>query len=159
MTRDERQDLCVENWIKEGKCRATLICATGFGKTNVAIKASKRFLNKNQNGRITVVVPSEPLQIQWISILKASNIKANVLIINSAIKEIRKTDFLIIDELHTALSEEFIKVFSMIKHTLFLGLTATIERLDNRNELIKRQKFKGLPSEVAKRMTFEEQLP
>lgn len=30
MTRDERQDLCIEKW-KEASGRATIVAATGFG--------------------------------------------------------------------------------------------------------------------------------
>lgn len=39
-SRDIRQEKCVEKWVK-AKCKGTLIAATGFGKTRVALMCIK----------------------------------------------------------------------------------------------------------------------
>lgn len=43
---------------------------------------------------------------------------------------------LIIDELHTACSEIFIKIFDIVNYRYFLGLTGTLDRLDGREDLL-----------------------
>ena len=137
MTRDERQDLNIENWKKCGG-RATLLCCTGYGKTTVALKLCHRLINKKSNAKIIVVVPSEYLQGQWLIRANKDNLSQNitVLVINSAIRRYISCDLLIVDEVHMALSETFIQVFNTISHKLFLGLTATLNRLDGRERLL-----------------------
>ena len=67
-SRDIRQEECVEKWVK-AKCRGTLIAATGFGKTRVALMCIKKFLSKNPQSSIMVVVPTQTLKDQWIGLL------------------------------------------------------------------------------------------
>lgn len=135
MTRDERQLECSTKWIKAG-CKGLVSAATGFGKTRVGILSIKRFLNKNPTGTILVVVPSEPLQIQWIEILSENKINAEVYIINSVIKKKLRVDLLILDEVHLFVADTFIKVFTNVKYSMILALTATLNRLDGKEILL-----------------------
>lgn len=138
MTRNERQDVGIEKWIK-ASCRATLVWATGVGKTFAAIKAIKRFIIKNPNRVIVVIVPTEHLKIQWMMELGKHGLIYNVSveIINSAIKITKKIDFLILDECHRIPSDTYFEVFSQRNPTMVLGLSATYNRLDGKHELLK----------------------
>lgn len=133
MTRDERQDLVIERW-KEAKCRATLVAGTGFGKTRTALKAIQRVLSKNPTLQVVVVVPTKILKDQWSKELKNWNLKATVMILNTASKKKFDCDFLILDEAHRANAISMSKVFHNCQPALILGLTATYERLDGREK-------------------------
>jgi superfamily II DNA or RNA helicase len=138
MTRDERQQIAVSNWVKHG-CRATCEWATGTGKTMIALIAINKFLSKNPGKRITIIVPTEVLQDQWKKILYKEGLFLNtdVLIINSAIrKDNFQTDMLVIDEIHRVAAETFQKIFENCSYKIILGLTATFDRLDGKQELI-----------------------
>ena len=50
-------------------------------------------------------------------------------------KPFKKT-MLVVDESHRIVSDTFIKIFDIVDYKLFLGLTATLERLDNKHKLI-----------------------
>ena len=134
-SRDKRQELCVSNWIVN-KCKGLIIAKTGFGKTRIAMIAIKKFLKKNLSGNIMIVVPNEALERQWKNLLLENGIIAEVVIINTVIRHNWKTDFLILDEIHMMASELNIDVFNRVKYKMVLGLTATIKRLDGREELI-----------------------
>lgn len=137
MDRTERQELGVQKWV-DHKLKGTLNYATGFGKTNTALIAIKRFLNKNPTKSIIVVVPNEPLQLQWIEKLTSSGFIKNctVLTMNIASSGQYICDFLIIDEIHRILADTLINILSSVKYKIILGLTATFERLDNRHEIL-----------------------
>ena len=85
-----------------------------------------------------IIVPTEYLKTQWITVLDKKGIVFNieVLIINSAIKSTFFCDFLILDEIHKMASNSFIKIFEVCKPVMILGLTATFERLDGRELLL-----------------------
>jgi len=135
MTRDDRQKECVRKWIS-AKCRGTLECCTGFGKTRIALMAIKAFLKKN-NGTILVVVPTEHLKVQWMQILNKEEIDCSVEIINSVIKKTYEgITFLILDECHRMASNTFFDVFESTDPIMVLGLSATFERIDGREELL-----------------------
>lgn len=108
-------------------------------KTRAALLAIKMFLSKNKNKKIKVIIPTEHLKIQWLQELIKYNLHNDVTleIINSAVERPEKIDFLILDEIHMMLGERYINVFKVKDPTLILGLSATFERLDNRQELIK----------------------
>ena len=74
MTRSERQELCVDNWIRAGG-RAAIVGSTGFGKTRVAILAIKRVLTKYPDFKTLVVVPSTNLKDQWEENLRQWNLE------------------------------------------------------------------------------------
>lgn len=99
MTRDERQKIGVQNWIKSG-CRGTLQWCTGSGKTRAAIIAIKSFLSKNQGKKIVVIVPTEYLKSQWLLEFNKFGLllEVTVEIINSAIKIDEQIDFVILDK-------------------------------------------------------------
>ena len=108
-------------------------------KTRAALLAIKMFLSKNKNKKIKVIIPTEHLKIQWLQELIKYNLHNDVTleIINSAVERPEKIDFLILDEIHMMLGERYINIFKVKDPTLILGLSATFERLDNRQELIK----------------------
>ena len=137
MTRDERQKLCRANWIKS-KCKGTLECATGFGKTRIALDSIKMVLKKYPQIRVLVVVPTAGLKEQWLGHIEANVLQLNVdvQIINTVIKHDWVCDFLILDEVHRFMAEQMSKVFEVVKYKLILGLTATIERLDGKHALL-----------------------
>ena len=137
MTRDERQKLGVHKWISSG-CRGTLQWATGTGKTRAGILAIKTFLTKNKGKKIVVIVPTEYLKVQWSQELSRQGFfnEVDVEIINSAIKQTTRIDFLILDEVHRIPSDTFYAVFRVRKPGIVLGLSATFSRLDGRHSML-----------------------
>lgn len=137
MDRNERQKLGIRKWVESG-CKGTLSYCTGFGKTLTAIKGIKLFLSKNQNKKIIVVVPTEPLKNQWISLLVKEKLfyDVSVQIINTAIKIKEKVSLLVLDEVHRYASDSFIEIFNSKMPTLILGLSATFNRLDGKHTLL-----------------------
>lgn len=136
MDRTQRQALCVDNWVKN-KCKGTVVAATGFGKTNVALIAMQRFFNKNPKASAVIIVPSTDLKQQWSEKVvrnKLSNV--SVLVINTAIKNLWKANLVIIDECHRINAITFRKVLENKSYSLILGLTATYERLDNLQKVV-----------------------
>jgi len=136
-SRDERQLLGVEKWIKAG-CRATLEYATGTGKSRCGILAIERFFNKNPDKQVVIIVPTENLKVQWIKLLAEYGLILNVevKVINSAVMKRFTADLLIIDEIHSVITATFFKLFEMCTPTMILGLTATFERLDGKHILL-----------------------
>lgn len=61
-----------------------------------------------------------------------------IYVINSAVKHTWTCDLLIIDEIHVVASKLFVEIFKKVKYRGILGLTATLERLDGRETLIKK---------------------
>lgn len=138
MTRDERQTKALQSWVN-AKFVGTVLGATGFGKTRVALRAIKWFLSKNPTANVMVIVPTAYLKKQWSDLLDMWELKqVEVWIINSVIKEEHKVDFLVIDEIHVLGADEFFQAFQKIDYKIILGLTATIDRLDGKEVLIKR---------------------
>ena len=88
---------------------------------------------------VIVVVPTDVLKSQWSRLLdeKGLSLNCKVMIINTASKTLEKCDLLILDEIHKFAADQFSQVFKTIKYKLILGLTATIERLDGKHELLK----------------------
>ena len=152
-SRDERQEEARIKWIKN-KCKGSIEACTGFGKTRVAINCLKSIINKYPTKKFLVIVPTITLKDQWVQQLDLTGLSLNgeVMVINSAIKNLYKTDILVIDECHRAAAETLIQVFEKIDYKYILGLTATFERLDNRHELLE----KYCP--VIDRITTEEAL-
>lgn len=137
-TRDLKQEECVKAWVNN-KCKATVVGATGFGKSRVATIAIKLFLEKNPGKKIIIIVPTQQLQEQWINNLTLAGFMfIDVLIVNSAIKNKHSCDLLIIDEIHLMASNTFRTIFEVIKYKLILGLTATFERLDGQEIILEK---------------------
>lgn len=138
MTRDERQTEVLKSWFNAG-FKGTILGATGFGKTRVGLRAINWFLKKNSEAVVMVIVPTTYLKSQWEGLLKEWELDTvTVLVINTAIKQTHVVDFLIIDEIHILGADEFFQAFQKIDYKIILGLTATIERLDGKEALIKR---------------------
>lgn len=140
VTRDERQAQCIENWVKH-KGKATVVGATGFGKTRVGTNLIGKILKRKPQYRILVVVPTTTLKEQWEEILDSLGygLNCSVEVINTIVlKDTKYTcDFLILDEIHRFASDLFQQVFNRVNYSLILGLTATIERLDGKEIIIK----------------------
>lgn len=137
MTRTERQQEAVRNWIK-AKGKGTIVMPTGTGKTFTSILGIKALLKKYPSLRILVVVPTTALKEQWIEKLNEHDIVFNVevQVINTIIKHQWICDMLIIDEIHRTGSEQFSQIFNCVKYKLIMGLTATFDRLDGKERLI-----------------------
>lgn len=139
VTRTERQHMAEEAWLK-ARGKGTVVCPTGFGKTRIGTDLIQRIVKKKPTARVLVVVPTEGLQEQWTRILDSLGLglNAEVVIINTGIRHMYECDFLIIDEFHRSAAETLIHIFDTVKYRLILGLTATLERLDDRHELLKK---------------------
>lgn len=153
VSRDERQEEARIKWFKN-KCKGTFEFATGFGKTWTAIKCIKSIIERYQDFRVLVVVPTDNLKNQWIQQLDNNQLTFNtdVQIVNTVIKREWKANILIVDEAHRYASETFHEIFNKVKYRYILGLTATFERLDGKHEIL--QKY----CPIIDRVTTEEAL-
>lgn len=130
-----RQQKAVDAWVAN-KCTGTINACVGFGKTRMGIMAVSRFLNKNPSKSVIIVVPSDPIRIQWLQELKDNNLVADVKTMYDCSKNKYNCSLLVIDEIHKIASEQLINIFDNVKYKIILGLTATFERLDGRDKLI-----------------------
>jgi superfamily II DNA or RNA helicase len=139
MTRTERQQEAIRNWIK-AKGKGSIEAATGFGKTNMGIMSIRALLKKYPQLRILVVVPTTTLKNQWQNIIDLEGFSFNVevQVINTVIKHEWICDFIVIDEVHRVNSDDFSKIFTCVKYKLILGLTATFERLDGKHVIMQK---------------------
>lgn len=134
-SRTIRQQTSVDTWVAN-KCVGTINACVGFGKTRIGIMAIRRFLAKNPSKSVIVVVPSDPIRLQWMQELQNNNLEAEVKTMYDCSRNKYKCTLLIIDEIHKIASEQLINVFDNITYKIILGLTATFERLDGRDRLI-----------------------
>lgn len=131
---------CIVLWLKN-KCRGTLVAATGFGKSFVVLILIKRLNVKNPDKTSMIVVPTKQLKDQWLEHVQKFKLKrVSVFVINTiALKEKQyHVDLLVLDEVHLFASAQFRNVFSRVKYKWIFGLTATLERLDGKEEIIKK---------------------
>lgn len=137
MTRDERQQQCLEKWV-ESKCRSTIVAVTGFGKSRIAINCIKLVLKQKPYYKVIIIVPTTGLRDQWYKHINDNGLglNAEVIIINTASKTLHECDLLVLDEVHLFSATTFIRIFETIKYKYILGLTATFERLDGKHELM-----------------------
>lgn len=153
VTRDERQEQCKRAWLLN-KGKGTIEACTGFGKTRCALNCLKAVLSKYPAIRVLVVVPTELLKNQWVSIIdkEALGLNVEVQIVNTIAKNGYECDFLIIDEIHRTAANTLQFIFSRVRYKLILGLTATLERLDGRHTIIEKYcpVVDSVPIEVAK---------
>ena len=100
--------------------------------------ASKLLCQKFPNTRIIVVVPTDALQSQWQEQLFEMGLagQAEVIIINTLVKNHHECYLLILDEAHRYASPLFSQVFTKVKYKFILALSATMERLDGKHELL-----------------------
>jgi len=139
MTRTERQQEAVRNWIKS-KGKGSIEAATGFGKTNMGLMTIRALLKKYPQFRILVVVPTTALKSQWENKIDFEGFSFNVEVhvINTVIKHKWSCDLLILDECHRFSSNDFSQIFDCVKYKLILGLTATFERLDGKHIIMRK---------------------
>lgn len=137
-----RQLGIIQDWVIAGAV-GTVEAATGFGKSYLAILAIKKMFVKDTNRTAIVVVPTIPLKAQWEEELTKHGIHKNVrvYVINTiALQGLTlETDMLVLDEIHRYASDEFMKLFDLIKYQWILGLTATLNRLDGRHEFLEKK--------------------
>jgi superfamily II DNA or RNA helicase len=133
--RQARQEEIIDLWEAAGHV-GTAECATGFGKTIMAILAIRR-LREEQPITAMVVVPTLYLRDQWLERLKDFGIDdIEVWVINSAVKEHHFVDLLILDEIHQYTAEVFGQIFDRVGYAQVLGLTATLREDDPRTQII-----------------------
>lgn len=139
MDRNERQKLSIVKWLKNGGI-GCIEAATGYGKTRVALLVIKSLVSKNSNSSIIIVVPTETLKDQWTNLLISWGLiqYCKVEIINSVINKSWSCDLLIIDEVHIVASDTFQRVFDVVDYKMILCLTATLNRIDKKEEIIKK---------------------
>ena len=140
MDRTTRQKQGIKKWL-DSNAHGTLCYATGVGKTYCAVQAILLLLKHNPNATIKVIVPTEVLRKQWINdYINKHKLALNctVEIINSAVMYNSTCDLLVLDEIHGYASDVMSQIFSRVKYSMILGLTATIERLDGKEIIIKK---------------------
>lgn len=139
ISRTDRQKEGIKKWINSN-CRGTWCYGTGVGKSFASVMVIKKVLKVKPDAKILISVPSEFLQKQWMNnyIIKYNLIKnCEVRIINSIIKSTHEVDLLIIDEAHLVASNMFSQIFNCVDYDMILCLTATLERLDGKEVIIK----------------------
>jgi superfamily II DNA or RNA helicase len=139
LTRDERQEESLKAWL-QNKGKGCIEGCTGYGKTRIGLNAIETVRKRYPELSVIVVVPTDVLRTQWLEQLDQRGLGWNckVQIINTASKTIDQCDLLILDEVHKFAADQFSHVFKTVKYKHVLGLTATIERLDGKHELIKK---------------------
>jgi len=130
----------VIQWI-DNDARGTIEAATGVGKSIIGCLAIKKMVLRNNERQAIVVVPTLQLKNQWESLLESVGLANNteVYVINSIAlnDKIYHTDLLVIDEIHMMAADKFSRIFGLVKYKWLMGLTATVERLDGKEILLK----------------------
>lgn len=110
------------------------------------------FVKRNEECSILVVVPTDVLKNQWIDHLEEWGLLNNVRveIVNTVIKLQWICDLVILDEAHRFSSETFSETFNCVNYKNILCLTGTLERLDGKEEIIKKY------APVCDMITFQE---
>lgn len=137
ISRDERQAQAIKAWAKANG-RATIVAATGVGKTFISMHIIDKLKQSNPNLHTIVLVPTTTLQEQWISELDEQGLLLNteVFVMMGASKKHYVCDLLVLDECHRVNSEVLSANLVNTQFRYILGLTATFERLDGRHEIL-----------------------
>ncbi len=137
ISRDERQAQAIKAWAKANG-RATIVAATGVGKTFISMRIIDKLKQSNPNLHTIVLVPTITLQEQWISELDERGLLLNteVFVMMGASKKHYVCDLLVLDECHRVNSEVLSANLVNTQFRYILGLTATFERLDGRHEIL-----------------------
>lgn len=138
-SRTERQEQGIQRWVDNKLC-GTLNWATGVGKTRGGLIGIKRFVEKNPSKTVIVVVPSEPVQRQWVYEIAEWNLieRCSVKTMNDVASKEYTCTLLVVDEIHKVGAPTLLNIFKNVKYNIILGLTATFDRLDGKDEIIKR---------------------
>jgi len=143
-------------WLKksraEGLERALVIAATGVGKTLIAVFDSAEYR------RILFVAHREEILNQVLLYFRTLKPNSTIGYFNGVVKDVNKDiilasvqtlgkeeylnsiffppdyfDYIVIDEFHHAVAKNYRNIINYFKPKFLLGLTATPERLDNRD--------------------------
>ena len=139
--RTERQNIAIRKWMDNG-ARGTIVMTTGVGKTRTALMSIIRMKKHYPDGSVLVVVPTEELKNQWkrsideIGLGIYDNIRVEI--INTVIMHKWEVSFVICDESHMFLATTFIQVFSCVRYRYIMCLSATMERIDGREAILKK---------------------
>lgn len=108
------------------------------GKTRTGLLAIELLLKKKTDAKVLISVPTEVLKEQWMEELIKRGFLSNcrVMVINSIIKGEWDVDLLVIDEVHTTVSEHMRRIFDCVAYNMILCLTGTLERLDGKEILL-----------------------
>lgn len=139
--REEIQYEAIKSWLETKK--GTIVLPTGVGKTYVGATIAVKQLLNNSISTVLIVVPTVSLVKQWREeIIKfygediMSSNSINISCLQTVYKQRNYVDLLIIDEIHTSLSEKYSSVFTNTYFKQLLGLTATIPNMaDKKNKL------------------------
>ncbi len=130
--REEIQAAAIKAW-KDNNKIGTAVMATGTGKTYVGIVIGAGQIKLGKIKKVLISVPTTNLVDQW----KQEIIKwgysldgIEVHCIQTIYKNSYEVDLLIIDEVHTATSPEYSKIFENVTYSQVLGLTATVDEED-----------------------------
>jgi superfamily II DNA or RNA helicase len=134
--------------------RNLVVAATGTGKTVISAFDYKRFKQENKSSKLLFLAHRKEILTQSLSayrgILRDNNfgelwvdgiiptsyeyVFASVQTINNRIEELSLTpeyfDYIVIDECHHLTANSYRAIISYFKPKVFLGLTATPERMD-----------------------------
>lgn len=131
----------LRDWKNNG-ATGTIISTTGSGKTYISILAIKKLNVSIPDAIIHVVVPTTKLKDDWCNkenghIITHGLNNVEVFVINTYIKKARACTLLVIDEGHRVAATTFLKTITNCTYTYIMVLTATLERLDGKHEIIK----------------------
>lgn len=147
--RDYQRD-AIESWIRHNK-RGCIILPTGAGKTIIALKAIME-----ANSSTLIIVPTINLMEQWYQVIKSVLKDISMIgMLGGGYEEIKtitittydsaylkasflgnKFKLLVFDEVHHLASEKYSMIGEHFISPYRLGLTATIEREDERHFLL-----------------------
>jgi len=130
MTRTERQKKSIEKW-RYSKGNGTIKGCVGYGKSRCAIEIIKE-INKKRGYEIIVgvIVPTSPLQSQWLKLKEKHNLNLLVYTIQSfnETTDEKIANLWIYDEIHLYMyGDTFNKIFDKTKSEFKLGLTGTLK--------------------------------
>ncbi len=130
--------MAVGRWKKAGY-KGVVEMPTGVGKSYIAHIIIKQMQEKLPDAVTLVVVPTVKLKDQWEKNLLEDGIpNVEVMVINTAVREDRIFDLLVLDEIHRYASDIFGEIFNNVKYIYLLGLTATMERKDKKHKIIQK---------------------
>lgn len=142
-----------------GSRKNLIVAATGTGKTVISAFDFKRYYKENPNCKLLFLAHRKEILVQSIKtfrgILKDQNfgglwvgeynpstynhVFASIQTLNSSSKYLDfkedNFDFIILDETHHGTAESYDKILNYFKPDIFLGLTATPERMDEQDIL------------------------
>lgn len=137
-----RQEQGMYKW-RDARGIGVLHYYMGFGKTLTAINIILRYIDKNPNSIVIILVPSEALVRQWKNNLNtyltpAQKIHVHLYSATEFINSEERTyaDLLVVDEFHEFYTDEKFQLLNktLINYRFFLGLTGTPFDPQNRHQ-------------------------